>query len=175
MASYRHDASWTRRQVAVVTPEEIARAEELGACNEALDWLSEEPRDWSVVVERYPQWLLRYAADKLTPEQLDRCEELAPGAALSYAARRLSSEQLDRCAEQAPWLALFYAANRLTPERLDWCAERQPRAALEFASRLLTPERLVWCRTHHKICAAWNVRLLRCAVRTGKENNEDSK
>ena len=127
----------------IITPEEIATARDLGACEPALDWLTSAPRTWGEVVERHGGWILEHAAARLTAARLDACAERAPWAALEHAAARLTAERLDACATRAPREALRYAAHLVTPERIDWCAGLVPGLALRYAADRLTPARLV--------------------------------
>ena len=57
---------------------------------------------WQVgaVARRDPWFMLRYAADRLSPATLDWCARAEPWPALHYAADRLTSETLAYCKEQ---------------------------------------------------------------------------
>jgi hypothetical protein len=136
-----------------ITDAEIKIAESLGACSDALAWLRETPRTWEETICEYGSWILRHAAERLTPERLDACAAAEPWAALAYAAERLTPERLDACATAYPATALRYAAEWLTPERLDACAAAEPWEALRYAAERLTPERLDACATAYPATA----------------------
>jgi len=156
----------------IITSDLIARAEDLGACQPALEWLRAEPRTttelcsansaWYLLAcgwfssladpalvdqcaSRSPWAALEFAAPLLKASRLDSCAEREPCWAIRFAAHLLTAERLDQCAERVPCWALTCAASLLTPSRLDSCAERSPWAALEFAATLLTPSRLASC------------------------------
>ena len=89
-----------------------------GACQRALIYIG---CTVGACVDAEPVAALRYAADRLTPKQLDDCAKAAPRAALRFAADRLTPERLDASAEAAPRWALTYAADIITAERRAWC------------------------------------------------------
>jgi hypothetical protein len=62
--------------------------------------------------------LLKIAAVRLTPAQLDLCYRTDPHAALEFAADLLTIEQISQCAQIAPAKALLFASHRMTPEQI---------------------------------------------------------
>ena len=49
-----------------IAPNLIDQAAKMGACDETLAWLRKEPRTVDQAVDRYPEWWLQRAADRLT-------------------------------------------------------------------------------------------------------------
>ena len=110
-----------------------------------VDWLFRKrwpfsDADFAQVVQAAPWAALRYAADRLTPDQFDACSKAAPAIALEFAAARLTEAQFAECSKAQPETALIYALDRLTPEQFDACSNVAPWAALRYAADRLTAE-----------------------------------
>ena len=104
----------------------VVRAQRLGACYSALEWLCARRRSVASLVAWHPDWALWLAKEMpdenlLTPAQIDAAAQREPWEALSYAAARLSAKRLDFCAKKCPWAALQFASPLLTPAQIKRC------------------------------------------------------
>lgn len=77
---------------AIVTEEQIVRAEQMGACAGAIAWLRDQPRTWKEVIARDSRWLLEYAHAELAqyPELFVECARKNPEYALKFAHAELA-------------------------------------------------------------------------------------
>jgi hypothetical protein len=115
----------------------INKARELGACDEALEWLEQEPRTIQEMVYHQLEWVvwgfrIPGFTELLSDRQFDHVRKLYPGTALRYCSARLSDEQFDKARKQYPGAALEFCSARLSDQQFDEARKLYPWVALAY-------------------------------------------